>query len=84
MLVNILFFVSCFFIITAIAEIVGHFKANRGILPDGSIMVGHKQHVTNVKGRKIGRNELCPCGSGNKSKKCCKLTHLYKNNYSYE
>jgi preprotein translocase subunit SecA len=21
--------------------------------------------------RKIGRNELCPCGSGKKYKKCC-------------
>lgn len=24
-----------------------------------------------VKGRKIGRNELCPCGSGKKYKRCC-------------
>lgn len=24
-----------------------------------------------VKGRKIGRNDLCPCGSGKKYKKCC-------------
>ncbi|GAA5218500.1 SEC-C metal-binding domain-containing protein [Corallincola platygyrae] len=26
---------------------------------------------TIVKGRKIGRNEKCPCGSGKKYKKCC-------------
>lgn len=26
---------------------------------------------TTVKGRKIGRNEACPCGSGLKYKKCC-------------
>lgn len=26
---------------------------------------------TIVKGRKIGRNEPCPCGSGKKYKKCC-------------
>lgn len=26
---------------------------------------------TKVKGRKIGRNEKCPCGSGRKYKKCC-------------
>ncbi len=26
---------------------------------------------TKVKGRKIGRNEKCPCGSGKKYKKCC-------------
>ena len=27
-----------------------------------------------VKGNKIPRNELCPCGSGIKYKKCCYLT----------
>lgn len=27
--------------------------------------------TTKVKGRKIGRNEKCPCGSGKKYKKCC-------------
>ena len=27
--------------------------------------------VTNVKRVKIGRNDPCPCGSGNKFKKCC-------------
>ena len=26
---------------------------------------------TVVKGRKVGRNEPCPCGSGKKYKKCC-------------
>ncbi|MDE2060711.1 MAG: SEC-C domain-containing protein, partial [candidate division NC10 bacterium] len=24
-----------------------------------------------VVGKKIGRNDLCPCGSGRKYKKCC-------------
>ena len=24
-----------------------------------------------VKGKKIGRNDQCPCGSGKKYKKCC-------------
>jgi len=24
-----------------------------------------------VRGRKVGRNEPCPCGSGKKYKKCC-------------
>jgi uncharacterized protein YecA (UPF0149 family) len=24
-----------------------------------------------VISRKVGRNELCPCGSGKKYKKCC-------------
>ena len=25
-------------------------------------------------GKKVGRNDLCPCGSGKKYKKCCGLT----------
>ena len=28
-------------------------------------------HTTITKKKKIGRNELCPCGSGKKFKKCC-------------
>lgn len=24
-----------------------------------------------VKSKKVGRNDLCPCGSGKKYKKCC-------------
>jgi len=36
----------------------------------------HKTAIRNprtvsVTQRKIGRNELCPCGSGRKFKKCC-------------
>jgi len=27
--------------------------------------------ITSIKGTKIGRNELCPCGSGLKYKRCC-------------
>ena len=30
-----------------------------------------KKTNTIVKGKKIGRNDLCPCGSGKKYKKCC-------------
>jgi preprotein translocase subunit SecA len=30
-----------------------------------------KQKVVNAEGEKIGRNDLCPCGSGKKYKKCC-------------
>ena len=29
------------------------------------------QKYRNVNGNKIGRNKLCPCGSGKKYKKCC-------------
>lgn len=30
-----------------------------------------KSSTTIVKGKKIGRNDPCPCGSGKKYKKCC-------------
>lgn len=30
-----------------------------------------KKSGTVVKGKKVGRNEPCPCGSGKKYKKCC-------------
>lgn len=30
-----------------------------------------KKSNTIVKGKKIGRNDACPCGSGKKYKKCC-------------
>lgn len=29
--------------------------------------------------KKIGRNELCPCGSGKKYKNCCLKTGKYEN-----
>ncbi len=31
----------------------------------------YKQSKTVVKGKKIGRNDPCPCGSGKKYKHCC-------------
>ena len=34
----------------------------------------YKKSKTVVKGRKIGRNEPCPCGSGKKYKHCCGRT----------
>ncbi len=30
-----------------------------------------ERNFTVVRSRKIGRNELCPCGSGKKYKNCC-------------
>ena len=32
---------------------------------------GKKKVVVVRKAEKIGRNDLCPCGSGKKYKKCC-------------
>jgi len=30
-----------------------------------------KPNTIHTQGSKVGRNEKCPCGSGNKNKKCC-------------
>lgn len=35
------------------------------------IVKAFKRSKTVVKGKKIGRNDPCPCGSGKKYKKCC-------------
>ena len=44
-----------------IKEIYDFWKARRGIANDNSKTVG----------KKVGRNEACPCGSGKKYKQCC-------------
>ena len=38
---------------------------------NGVVCMDRKRETTIVKDKKIGRNELCPCGSGRKYKKCC-------------
>lgn len=35
------------------------------------LYIEQKKSGTVVKQKKIGRNDLCPCGSGKKYKKCC-------------
>jgi len=35
------------------------------------LYMDQKKSNTIVKGKKVGRNDLCPCGSGKKYKKCC-------------
>lgn len=43
-----------------------------GLLGDDFHLGGHKKVVQVVRGgKKIGRNDPCPCGSGKKFKKCC-------------
>jgi preprotein translocase subunit SecA len=47
------------------------------ILPKQAIQYNRgdsaEAHQPLTKGKKIGRNEPCPCGSGKKYKKCCGL-----------
>ncbi|MCJ7593968.1 MAG: SEC-C domain-containing protein, partial [Desulfobacterales bacterium] len=33
--------------------------------------VNHSEGLLNATERSVGRNDLCPCGSGLKYKKCC-------------
>jgi uncharacterized protein YecA (UPF0149 family) len=30
-----------------------------------------KEKIKDEQGKKVGRNDPCPCGSGKKFKKCC-------------
>ena len=36
-------------------------------------------HTPKIKEYKIGRNDLCPCGSGKKYKNCCLSSGKYEN-----
>jgi uncharacterized protein YecA (UPF0149 family) len=42
-------------------------EATKGMARVGTLRRG----ASMFKSRSIGRNELCPCGSGKKFKKCC-------------
>ena len=44
-------------------------KSNRGHTPLEISKL--KSNLTSQTHKKIGRNDLCPCGSGKKYKKCC-------------
>ena len=44
-------------------------EKEKGASPSGGTPPAKQQPVT--KGKKIGRNDPCPCGSGRKYKKCC-------------
>lgn len=39
----------------------------------------HKQRTVVREFNKIGRNDLCPCGSGKKYKNCCLKNKKYEN-----
>jgi len=42
-----------------------------GAMPVPAAATGSSQHKIKVSGKKVGRNDPCPCGSGKKYKKCC-------------
>ena len=62
---------------TTLAHAVSMSRLQGYIKPHSSgtrytIMLDKLTPGTRVSGPKVGRNEPCPCGSGKKSKKCCK------------
>lgn len=56
------------------SETTMFFKNNRDFLSSGTT-----RNHTYFKHNEIGRNELCPCNSGKKHKKCCMNTDRASN-----
>lgn len=62
-------------------------NANTDFHKDAETLLEHLRQVAKApqptqKQEKIGRNDVCPCGSGNKYKKCCgSPTHKPKNSF---
>ena len=53
-------------------RVVNPEKIKRRKVAEPTITSGEEANKPIVKkGRKVGRNEPCPCGSGKKYKKCC-------------
>lgn len=50
------------------SELICENRANSGRC-EGYVSIKHE--TKSKYGRKVGRNETCPCGSGAKYKKCC-------------
>ena len=46
-------------------------QAEKKELQEGGGSTENKPSGTIVKGKKVGRNDPCPCGSGKKYKNCC-------------
>ncbi|MFC2062476.1 SEC-C metal-binding domain-containing protein [Chloroflexota bacterium] len=61
--------------ITVAKYIENAIRTWRGTKGQGVVAVPENEVKTKsmgrVEGRKIGRNDYCPCGSGKKYKKCC-------------
>jgi len=53
------------------AEIMEEERKHLRPLPEEEYKAGSQGEQTVVKGKKVGRNDPCPCGSGKKYKKCC-------------
>lgn len=47
-------------------------------LASGTMLAHSKGKKPPYEANKVMRNDPCPCGSGNKYKKCCKPTHQFK------
>jgi Predicted metal-binding protein related to the C-terminal domain of SecA len=49
-----------------------------GVLSESEKIISLLSINNNTTSLKVGRNDLCPCGSGKKYKKCCLKKDLYK------
>ena len=59
-----------------VVHTIYHVSVGKGEVPVGTTQAvagreGGSQQRLKVSGKKIGRNDSCPCGSGKKYKKCC-------------
>ena len=59
------------FVISYEQEVLGKVRKYYQITGEGKKHLEQKKSGTIVKGKKIGRNDPCPCGSGKKYKQCC-------------
>ena len=53
-------------------------EAKESVLARAKEVLGNRITGTIVKEKKIGRNDKCPCGSGNKYKFCCGRQYYIK------
>jgi hypothetical protein len=65
-------FQTIIIVIEMIYQTRKNYYVQHGIIPISPSVFKHREK------RKIGRNELCPCGSGKKYKRCCGLDNKYK------
>lgn len=63
-----------YYMVEAKAEWLYNLPVWEKLLPEKrrkELYLEQKKSGTIVKGKKVGRNDPCPCGSGKKYKKCC-------------
>jgi uncharacterized protein len=60
-----------------VAAMIAGAKQLYDLFREHSRSVGEAGWGTRLAGKKVGRNDPCPCGSGKKFKKCCGQISLH-------